>query len=63
VLIYRNYAKYFSPYLVLPHPQSHLGFQDYGVKANLKSEALIDLLLDTQSVLFALPIHLAHNYV
>jgi hypothetical protein len=24
--------------------------KDYGVKANLKSEALIDLLLDTQSV-------------
>lgn len=41
---------YTSLYLVLAHLQSHVAFQDYGVKANLKSEALIDLLLDTQSV-------------
>jgi hypothetical protein len=43
--------------------QSYLTSQDYGVKANLKSEALIDLLLDAQSVGLPFTILVAHTAI
>lgn len=42
----RSYARYSLPFLVIVPDLIQLMAQDYGVKANLKTEALIDLLLD-----------------